>query len=617
MPPARFVASPPSALLLAGTPATAHATARELAFGLAPPAAWAGGGAGGGARRRRRVRPAPLASLSSFWGGAAGQEERIRSTFRAIDRQSKGTISLEDLAAYAEANALPGSYVRPYFDALAEEQQEQRRAAARGGGGAVGGGSSEELDGEVGFAAFREFVASREAGLREAFRQFDLDGDGSISAQDLHVSLARVAVCSGPGRCVFRSRAEVVGQLLERLHIDADRRLSFAEFRDFFALLPQQSLLTEYWLSGCSSAECADAGGHFSLLERRAEHRGSPWGHLLAGAVAGAASRTATAPLETLRMAAMAGAMPPGTSLAAAARALLAEGGVAALYRGNVINVLRSAPARAIDFFGFDTLAAIAPEAAITYGLHDLIKRGYRRAHRREPGVPFSLLAGAFASGCGQLVVFPLETVSRRMQLAGVPPPPPPAAAAAAAAAASPAARRHPRRRLTRARAPARARSGVGAAMLRLLPSAAISFGVYEALRRVLLDLETQQAAALARRQHAELSRALSRAQSCNATLQRLEGAGVLPPGAAANPRLAPAAAGGCTLCDGGGVQALAACADSGGSVAPEGVAGGCAPCAPCGPSGAGGAASAGVLAVAACALGPGSSSSSSNGAQH
>lgn len=125
-------------------------------------------------------------------------------------------------------------------------------------------------------------------------------------------------------------------------------------------------------------------------------------GHLAAGAVAGAASRSATAPLETLRLAAMAGAaaagvwqerctwllsaepaacssqiasapglalhmhaptrararaagtLPPGTSLLAAGRQMVGAGGVAALYRGNLVNVLRSAPARAVDFFAFD-----------------------------------------------------------------------------------------------------------------------------------------------------------------------------------------------------------------------------------------------------------------------
>lgn len=35
--------------------------------------------------------------------------------------------------------------------------------------------------------------------------------------------------------------------------------------------------------------------------------QGSPWGHLMAGAAAGALSRTAVAPLETLRLQAMVG----------------------------------------------------------------------------------------------------------------------------------------------------------------------------------------------------------------------------------------------------------------------------------------------------------------------
>ena len=45
-----------------------------------------------------------------------------------------------------------------------------------------------------------------------------------------------------------------------------------------------------------------------------------------------------------------------------------AEGG-AALYRG----------------LGW-SVAAIIPEAAICYGLHDLLKRGYKELHQTEPG---------------------------------------------------------------------------------------------------------------------------------------------------------------------------------------------------------------------------------------
>ena len=50
----------------------------------------------------------------------------------------------------------------------------------------------------------------------------------------------------------------------------------------------------------------------------------------------------------------MAGTLPTGTSLLAAAQQLVAEGGLGALYRGNLVNVVRSAPQKAMDFYTFD-----------------------------------------------------------------------------------------------------------------------------------------------------------------------------------------------------------------------------------------------------------------------
>lgn len=44
-----------------------------------------------------------------------------------------------------------------------------------------------------------------------------------------------------------------------------------------------------------------------------------------------------------------------GTSnLLVAAQHMVADGGWGCLYRGNLVNVLRSAPQKALDFFAFD-----------------------------------------------------------------------------------------------------------------------------------------------------------------------------------------------------------------------------------------------------------------------
>jgi hypothetical protein len=64
------------------------------------------------------------------------------------------------------------------------------------------------------------------------------------------------------------------------------------------------------------------------------------------------------------------------------------------------------------------SVVAILPEAAITYGLFDLLKRNITRwSGRTEAGVVPSLAAGAMAAFMGQVVAYPLETVSRRMQV--------------------------------------------------------------------------------------------------------------------------------------------------------------------------------------------------------
>lgn len=82
--------------------------------------------------------------------------------------------------------------------------------------------------------------------------------------------------------------------------------------------------------------------------------QGSPWGHLLAGASAGAVSRTLTAPLETLRLQAMTSPQAARGSLVQQAVALAQASGWRALYAGNGVNVMRSAPQKAMDFFWFD-----------------------------------------------------------------------------------------------------------------------------------------------------------------------------------------------------------------------------------------------------------------------
>jgi hypothetical protein len=63
---------------------------------------------------------------------------------------------------------------------------------------------------------------------------------------------------------------------------------------------------------------------------------------------------------------------------------------------------------------------------------------------------------------------------------------------------------------------------GIGAATLRLIPSAIVSFGAYELMRRFITDLENKQEEALARAQQQQLHGVLHRAKQCNQLLQQV-----------------------------------------------------------------------------------------------
>ncbi|KAG7567738.1 Mitochondrial substrate/solute carrier [Arabidopsis thaliana x Arabidopsis arenosa] len=103
---------------------------------------------------------------------------------------------------------------------------------------------------------------------------------------------------------------------------------------------------------------------------------------LLSGAVAGAISRTAVAPLETIRTHLMVGS--GGDSTTEVFRDIMKQEGWKGLFRGNLVNVIRVAPARAVDV---------------------------------KIPIPASLLAGACAGVSQTLLTYPLELVKTRLTI--------------------------------------------------------------------------------------------------------------------------------------------------------------------------------------------------------
>ncbi|KAJ7515312.1 hypothetical protein O6H91_22G010100 [Diphasiastrum complanatum] len=121
---------------------------------------------------------------------------------------------------------------------------------------------------------------------------------------------------------------------------------------------------------------------------------------LLSGAFAGAVSRTAVAPLETIRTHLMVGSA--GKSIGAVFSHIIETEGWQGLFRGNGINVLRVAPSKAIELFAYDTVKTFLTSKPKVQSLIHL---------------PASTVAGATAGVCSTLCTYPLELLKTRVTI--------------------------------------------------------------------------------------------------------------------------------------------------------------------------------------------------------
>ncbi|KAB8233789.1 calcium-binding mitochondrial carrier protein [Aspergillus alliaceus] len=160
----------------------------------------------------------------------------------------------------------------------------------------------------------------------------------------------------------------------------------------------------------------------FRSFEQKLTENTPHLGYFIAGGIAGAVSRTATAPLDRLKVyliaqtgsksaavcaakdgAPLRAAGKASKSLADAVKELWRAGGIRSLFAGNGLNVLK-----------------VMPESAIKFGAYESAKRAFARLEghndpkRLAPTSQF--LAGGFGGMVAQCFVYPLDTLKFRMQ---------------------------------------------------------------------------------------------------------------------------------------------------------------------------------------------------------
>lgn len=174
--------------------------------------------------------------------------------------------------------------------------------------------------------------------------------------------------------------------------------ITFEEWRDFLLLYPHEATfenIYHYLERVC----LVDIGEQAAIPEGISKHIHA-YRYLIAGGVAGAASRTATAPLDRLKVVLQVQTTP--ARIMPALRDLWKEGGVLGFFRGNGLNVLKVAPESAIRFYTYEMLKKFIAQA--------------KGGDKADIGTLGRLCSGGVAGAVAQTAVYPMDLVKTRLQ---------------------------------------------------------------------------------------------------------------------------------------------------------------------------------------------------------
>ncbi len=239
--------------------------------------------------------------------------------------------------------------------------------------------------------SFRDRAAQTVEKVRAAFASMDSNKDGGLSVAEVEAALGRAGI--------HQSSAQVE-RMVQSVDLDKSGRISFPEFHRMCLLSGGKELSAEAILKSWSSSAGFDHLGD-SPAPRVGRDSVSPafWRILVAGAVAGAVSRTLTAPMDRIKVLLQAGGKLGGEEVRGirhAAQLILKEkAGVWAFFRGNGVNCLKIAPENATKFVSYEVAKGF-------FGGRDMVM--WQR-----------FLCGAFAGICSSLTVYPFELLKTRL----------------------------------------------------------------------------------------------------------------------------------------------------------------------------------------------------------
>ncbi|RRT32915.1 hypothetical protein B296_00038750, partial [Ensete ventricosum] len=331
------------------------------------------------------------------------REVRIRSLFNFFDAASVGHLDYSQIEAGLSALRIPTEY--KYARDLLKVCDANR-------------------DGRVDYQEFRRYMDDKELELYRIFQAIDVEHNGCILPEELWDALIKagkmnyliLSFCYGDGiqrvgevwihlnLYISFSYAgiEIDDEELVRFveHVDKDNNgtITFEEWRDFLLLYPHEATIEniyQYWEKVC----LVDIGEQAVIPEGISKHVNASK-YLIAGGVAGATSRTVTAPLDRLKVVLQ--VRTTQAHIMPAIKDIWREGRFLGFFRGNGLNVMKVAPESAIKFYTFETLKDFIVTA--------------KGEEKSDIGASGRLIAGGLAGAVAQTAIYPLDLVKTRLQ---------------------------------------------------------------------------------------------------------------------------------------------------------------------------------------------------------
>ncbi|KAF4076564.1 hypothetical protein AMELA_G00216420 [Ameiurus melas] len=309
--------------------------------------------------------------MKDCWCWDAASSKNYEELFEKLDANKDGKVDVVELRAGLIAMG------------IALRTGEAQKILATG---------DKNRDGVLDFKEFARYLKEHEKKLWLTFKSLDKNNDGRLDACEIKQSLAELGMDIS---------TEAALKILQSIDIDGTMTVDWNEWKEHFMFKPTTDLeeIIRYWKH---SSQLDIGDNHVNSYEFTNEEKisGVWWRQLVAGATAGAISRTGTAPLDRIKVFMQVHAsMSNQISLVGGFKRMLNEGGVASLWRGNGLNVLKIAPETAIKFMAYEQYKKYLSSDG------DKIETAQR------------FMAGSLAGATAQTSIYPMEVVKTRLTL--------------------------------------------------------------------------------------------------------------------------------------------------------------------------------------------------------